>query len=109
MNDVNEDDGACWRWRWLVEDGDDKMTSINIPATITAIDGMIALFLLFVLVLLFAFAFVSFLFSSFIIIIVRDVTVIGFDGSVVVVIILIFIVYPLQTILINIDARKKKR
>ena len=48
-----------------------------------------------------------FLFSF--IIIVRDVTVIDFDGSVVVVIILIFIVYPLQTILIDIDARKKKR
>ena len=90
MNDVNED-------------GDDKMTSKNIPATITTIDGMIDL-LLFVLLLL---TFVDFLFSF--IIIVRDVTVIDFDGSVVVVIILIFIVYPLQTILIDIDARKKKR
>ena len=90
MNDVNED-------------GDDKMTSKNIPATITTIDGMIDL-LLFVLLFL---TFVDFLFSF--IIIVRDVTVIDFDGSVVVVIILIFIVYPLQTILIDIDARKKKR
>ena len=90
MNDVNED-------------GDDKMTSKNIPATITTSDGMIDL-LLFVLLFL---TFVDFLFSF--IIIVRDVTVIDFDGSVVVVIILIFIVYPLQTILIDIDARKKKR
>ena len=90
MNDVNED-------------GDDKMTSKNIPATITTIDGMVDL-LLFVLLFL---TFVDFLFSF--IIIVRDVTVIDFDGSVVVVIILIFIVYPLQTILIDIDARKKKR
>ena len=61
--------------------------------------------LIFFVLLLFAF--VNFLFSF--IIIVRDVTVIDFDGSVVVVIILIFIVYPLQTILIDIDARKKKR
>ena len=91
MNDDDEDDG------------DDRMTSKNIPATITTIDGMIDL-LLFVLLFL---TFVDFLFSF--IIIVRDVTVIDFDGSVVVVIILIFIVYPLQTILIDIDARKKKR
>ena len=34
MNDVNED-GA---WRWTEDDGDDKMTSKNIPATIVIID-----------------------------------------------------------------------
>ena len=81
MNDVNED-------------GDDKMTSKNIPATITTIDGIIDL-LVFVLLFL---TFVNFLFPF--IIIVRDVTVVIidlFDGSVVVVTILIFIVAYLSS------------
>ena len=34
MNDVDVEDGA---WCWT-EDGDDKMTSKNIPATIVVID-----------------------------------------------------------------------